>query len=94
MPRRSKAPFAAAVVLFLAGAAVFAYPLISSWLAQKNQARVVQTYQAAVEAEDEAALPNSGPWPKNTTKTLPGTPCMTPLCPAAATPCPKITNRS
>ena len=83
MPRRSKAPFAAAVVLFLAGAAVFAYPLISSWLAQKNQARVVQTYQAAVEAEDEAALAEQWALAEEYNENLAGDPVHDPFVPGS-----------
>lgn len=83
MPRRSKAPFAAAVVLFLAGAAVFAYPLISSWLAQKNQARVVQTYQAAIEAEDEAALAEQWALAEEYNENLAGDPVHDPFVPGS-----------
>lgn len=42
------------VLLFLAGAAVFLYPAVSSWLAKIHQSGVIQEYGETLEAEDSA----------------------------------------
>ena len=52
MQSHSKVLFAAALLLFVLGAGVFCYPVVSNWLAEKNQAQVVQSYEEAVSAED------------------------------------------
>lgn len=42
-----------ALILFLAGAAVFLYPTVSNWLAERNQSDVVQEYQEALADAEE-----------------------------------------
>ena len=42
-----------ALILFLAGAAVFLYPTVSNWLAERNQSDVVQEYQEALADANE-----------------------------------------
>ena len=43
-----------ALLLFLAGAAVFLYPVVSNWLAEIHQSGVIQEYQGTLASADEA----------------------------------------
>lgn len=49
----SPAVIVLAVLLFLAGAAVFLYPTVSNWLAEIHQSGVIQEYEEKLAAEDE-----------------------------------------
>lgn len=49
----SPAVIAFAILLFLAGAAVFLYPTVSNWLAEIHQSGVIQEYEKELAAEDE-----------------------------------------
>lgn len=42
-----------AALIFLIGAAVFLYPLVSNWLAEIHQSGVIQEYEEELAAEDE-----------------------------------------
>ncbi len=43
-----------AILLFLAGAAIFLYPTISNYLAEVHQSRVIQSYETELEEADDA----------------------------------------
>ncbi len=81
--KRRIGPAVAALALFLAGAAVLAYPIVSSWLAVRSQARVVQTYQQAVDAEDEAELARQWAMAEEYNENLAGDPVHDPFVPGS-----------
>lgn len=83
MQSRSKVPVAAALLLFVAGAAVFCYPAVSSWLADKNQAQVVQTYEQTISAEDQASLDEQWALAEEYNETLAGDPVHDPFVPGS-----------
>lgn len=83
MQSRSKAPVAAALILFLLGAAVFCYPMVSSWLADQNQAQVVQTYEQTVAAEDQASLDEQWALAEEYNENLAGDPVHDPFVPGS-----------
>ncbi len=83
MQSRPIAPIAAALLLFLGGAAVFCYPAISSWLADKNQAQVVQTYEQTVAAEDQASLDEQWALAEEYNENLAGDPVHDPFVPGS-----------
>lgn len=81
--RKSLVPFAAALALLLMGAAVFCYPIASSYLAQKGQARVVQTYEQAVDGEDSAQLARQWAMAEEYNENLAGDPVHDPFIPGS-----------
>ena len=83
MRSRSIAPFAAALLLFVGGAAVFCYPAVSSMLAERNQARVVQTYEQTVQAESEADLAAQWALAEEYNENLAGDPVHDPFVPGS-----------
>ena len=83
MRSRSIAPFAAALLLFVGGAAVFCYPAVSSMLAERNQARVVQTYEQTVQAESEADLDAQWALAEEYNENLAGDPVHDPFVPGS-----------
>lgn len=83
MQSRSKVPVAAALLLFVAGAAVFCYPAVSSWLADKNQAQVVQTYEQTISTEDQASLDEQWAQAEEYNETLAGDPVHDPFVPGS-----------
>lgn len=83
MQLRSIAPVAAALALFLGGAAVFCYPALSNYLNQKNQARVVQHYEQTVAARDEATLAEEWAKAEEYNENLAGDPVHDPFVPGS-----------
>ncbi|WP_295418608.1 class C sortase [uncultured Subdoligranulum sp.] len=83
MQLRSIAPIAAALTLFLGGAAVFCYPAISNYLNQKNQTRVVQHYEQTVAAQDDALLAEEWAKAEEYNENLAGDPVHDPFVPGS-----------
>lgn len=83
MQLRSIAPIAAALTLFLGGAAVFCYPAISNYLNQKNQTRVVQHYEQTVTAQDDALLAEEWAKAEEYNENLAGDPVHDPFVPGS-----------
>lgn len=83
MQLRSIVPIAAALTLFLGGAAVFCYPAISNYLNQKNQTRVVQTYEETVAAQDDALLAEEWAKAEEYNENLAGDPVHDPFVPGS-----------
>ena len=83
MQLRSIAPVAAALALFVGGAAVFCYPAISNYLNQKNQSRVVQTYEETVAAQDDALLAEEWAKAEEYNENLAGDPVHDPFVPGS-----------
>lgn len=83
MQLRSIAPIAAALTLFLGGAAVFCYPAISNYLNQKNQTRVVQHYEQTVTALDDALLAEEWAKAEEYNENLAGDPVHDPFVPGS-----------
>lgn len=83
MQLRSIAPIAAALTLFLGGAAVFCYPAISNYLNQKNQSRVVQTYEETVASQDDALLAEEWAKAEEYNENLAGDPVHDPFVPGS-----------
>ncbi len=83
MQLRSIAPVAAALTLFLGGAAVFCYPAISNYLNQKNQTRVVQHYEQTVTAQDDALLAEEWAKAEEYNENLAGDPVHDPFVPGS-----------
>lgn len=83
MQLRSIAPIAAALTLFLGGAAVFCYPAISNYLNQKNQIRVVQHYEQTVTAQDDALLAEEWAKAEEYNENLAGDPVHDPFVPGS-----------
>lgn len=83
MQLRSIAPVAAALALFVGGAAVFCYPAISNYLNQKNQSRVVQTYKETVAAQDDALLAEEWAKAEEYNENLAGDPVHDPFVPGS-----------
>ena len=83
MQLRSIAPIAAALALFVGGAAVFCYPAISNYLNQKNQSRVVQTYEETVAAQDDALLAEEWAKAEEYNENLAGDPVHDPFVPGS-----------
>lgn len=83
MQLRSIAPVAAALALFVGGAAVFCYPAISNYLNQKNQSRVVQTYEETVAAQDDALLAEEWAKAEEYNENLAGNPVHDPFVPGS-----------
>ena len=61
---------------------MLAYPIVSSW-AVRSQARVVQTYQQAVDAEDEAELARQWAMAEEYNENLAGDPVHDPFVPGS-----------
>lgn len=83
MQLRSIAPVAAALALFVGGAAVFCYPAISNYLNQKNQTRVVQHYEQTVTAQDDALLAEEWAKAEEYNENLAGDPVHDPFVPGS-----------
>ena len=83
MQLRSIAPIAAALTLFLGGAAVVCYPAISNYLNQKNQTRVVQHYEQTVTAQDDALLAEEWAKAEEYNENLAGDPVHDPFVPGS-----------
>lgn len=83
MQLRSLAPAAAALALFLGGAAVFCYPALSNYLNQKHQARVVQRYEQTVAARDKALLAEEWARAEAYNENLAGDPVHDPFVPGS-----------
>lgn len=83
MQSHSKVLFAAALLLFVLGAGVFCYPVVSNWLAEKNQAHVVQSYEEAVSAEDQASLDEQWALAEEYNENLAGDPVHDPFVPGS-----------
>lgn len=83
MQLRSIAPVAAALALFVGGAAVFCYPAVSNYLNQKNQSRVVQTYKETVAAQDDALLAEEWAKAEEYNENLAGDPVHDPFVPGS-----------
>lgn len=83
MQLRSIAPVAAALALFVGGAAVFCYPAISNYLNQKNQTRVVQHYEQTVAAQDDALLAEEWAKAEEYNENLAGDPVHDPFVPGS-----------
>lgn len=83
MQLRSIAPIAAALTLFLGGAAVFCYPAISNYLNQRNQTRVVQHYEQTVTAQDDALLAEEWAKAEEYNENLAGDPVHDPFVPGS-----------
>ena len=56
MNKKNLLLFLAPLLLFAAGAGIFLYPAVSNLLAEKNQQKVIHTYEAEVENLDQEEL--------------------------------------
>ncbi|MGI5906910.1 MAG: class C sortase [Candidatus Pararuminococcus gallinarum] len=72
-----------AAVLFLAGAAIFLYPTVSNYLAEKNQAVVVQDYEQAVQENNAEALEEEWQKAEAYNENLAGDPVKDPFVPGS-----------
>lgn len=72
-----------AAVLFMVGAAVFLYPTVSNYLAEKNQAVVIQEYQETIESGDSASLEAAWAEAEAYNENLAGDPVKDPFVPGS-----------
>ncbi|MDO5433015.1 class C sortase [Eubacterium sp.] len=72
-----------AAVLFLVGAAVLLYPAVSNYLAEKNQAVVVQNYEQAVQENNKEALEEEWRKAEVYNESLAGDPVKDPFVPGS-----------
>lgn len=71
------------LLLFLGGAAVFLYPAVSNYLAEKNQTRVIQTYQEAVGGLSDEELSEEWAKAEEYNENLAGDPVHDPFIPGS-----------
>ena len=58
--RWNRVYFLAPVILFITGAAIFLYPAISNYIAEKKQWNVIQTYDAKMNTASKEEIEKSG----------------------------------
>ncbi len=80
--KKRPAPLAAGL-LFLLGAAVFFYPTASNYLAEKNQAQVIQTYEDVLGEADEARIAAEWEKAEEYNENLAGDPVHDPFVPGS-----------
>lgn len=71
------------LLLLLGGAAVFLYPAVSNYLAEKNQTRVIQTYQEAVGGLSDEELSEEWAKAEEYNENLTGDPVHDPFLPGS-----------
>ena len=71
------------LALVLGGAAVFLYPVVSNYLAEKNQTRVIQNYQESVSELDEAEIAEQWRLAEEYNENLAGDPVHDPFVPGS-----------
>ena len=71
------------LALVLGGAAVFLYPVVSNYLAEKNQTRVIQNYQESVSELDEAEITEQWRIAEEYNENLAGDPVHDPFVPGS-----------
>ncbi len=72
-----------AVLIFLAGAAVFLYPTVSNWLAEIHQSDVIQEYEAELAEEDPDDYAEAWRLAQEYNESLSGDPVHDPFIPGS-----------